>query len=315
MASSSASTKPVSRKKPSNSNNSPMISHQSAKDELTTTTVENHEMANASLEELEKFWAMASVAQNQSEDITSIMEEDLFNIKGNDDTFGTVEDTKELQVSRNSSVESTNTANHTLSDSVKPVLEPIMSVVGHTNKVTACAVDSNTLILASAGNDRMLLLWDVSQAVSSAVPQIHKEEKYFSKNVCAARFLKVSGVFNGGAADSFLLPENVPVLLATCGYDKCVTITSIDCEKSVSGGTNVSSISKATTFSGHQRSVTSVDFCPQAFLSDNHNCGMDFFVASLDAEGEMIVWNAWTGQDYLTAKLVCLFLLILAIFR
>jgi WD40 repeat protein len=314
MASASNSAKNISRKKGSASNYSPMINLQAVKPESSTVKAETtHELENASLEELEKFWDMASNAQNlpewtgqtQSEDISSMMEEDLFNIKGNEDALGNLEGTEELQVSQNTSGEAENIANSALSDSATSVLEPIISVVGHTNKVTACALDPNYLILASIGNDRMLLLWDVSQAAASHVPQIHKEEKYFSKNVCAARFLKVTGFFNSTAAQSFLFSENVPVILATCGYDKCVTITKIDCEKPVTGGIKVSSISKATTFSGHQRSVTSVDFCPFAFFTPSHTCGMGFFVASVDTEGELIVWDAWTGQEYLTTKLVC----------
>lgn len=320
MANPSNIVKPAGRKKPSTASNSPMMSRQpvynndvgtpGASSDYTANT-ESHEMANASLEELENFWAMASNAQNltawaaqpQSEDLTSMIEEELFDIKGKEEPTEAAKAVKEAHSGNNASVESSLTTN-TTNDSTSLALGHVGSLVGHTNKVTACALDRNSLILASIGNDRMLLLWDVSQTTSSVIPQIHKEEKHFSKNVCSARFLKVTGFFNSGATDAFLLSENVPVLLATCGYDKCVTITNIQCEKSVPGISKVSSISKATTFCGHQRSVTSVDFCPYAFFSSNNICGMDFFVGSLDAEGELIIWDAWTGKEFLNTQLV-----------
>ena len=305
------------RKKSSNS--SPMISRQPVmKQEVSTpggsseynSNVEPSEMSNASLEEIAKFWAMASntqnlsewAAQEQSEDLTSMIEGDIFDIKGTGESVGAIGDTKELSSINN--VSDTSQINNKSSDSNSSILEPVGHLGGHNNKVTACALDSNSLLLASAGNDRKLILWDVSQTNALVVPQVHKEEKHFSKNICSARFLKVTGFFNSNATDSFLLSENVPVLLATCGYDKCVTITNIICEKSPSGSLKVSSTSKATTFSGHQRSVTSVDFCPYAFFSSNNICGMDFFVGSLDVEGDLIIWDTWTGKEYLNTKLV-----------
>lgn len=320
MAGASNAAKPLGRKKASSSSNSPMISRQPVmKQQVGTpgassdysTNAESHEMANASLEELENFWAMASNAQNlsawasqsQSEELASMIEEELFDIKGKEDAAEAVNANKELLSNNHTSVDSSLVAN-AANDSPSFALEPVGSLVGHTNKVTACALDRNSLILASIGNDRILLLWDVSQTASSIIPQIHKEERHFVKNVCSARFLKVSGFFNSGATDSFLLSENVPVLLATCGYDKCVTITNIQCEKSLSRNSKILSISKATTFCGHQRSVTSVDFCPYAFFSSNNICGMDFFVGSLDAEGELIIWDAWTGKEFLNTQLV-----------
>ena len=272
------------------------------------------EMSTASLEELEKFWDLTSTNQNpsvwtsenghdNSEDLTSIIDGDIFDMK---ESF-TEDRSEEIAKSAEVTAPSQMITNTEIS---KNSLERIHSLEGHTNKVTACAFDKNSLLLASVGNDRNLILWDVSQETNVKVSKLYSVEKHSTKNICSIRFLKIDGFFNSQNSDAFLLSDNIPVLLATGGYDKCVTINLINCEKGRSGSNQVSSVSNILSFSGHQRAVTGRDFCPYAFFSSSGIGGMDFIVASLDEEGNLIIWEAWTGKEYLSIKLVYPILLI-----
>ncbi|KAK9727775.1 hypothetical protein K7432_001594 [Basidiobolus ranarum] len=140
------------------------------------------------------------------------------------------------------------------------VLQPHAQLAGHTNKVSTCAISNKGNWLASAGHDKKVIIWSIPNKSMKCMLDGHTQQ------ITNARFT----------------PDDRD-LLATASYDKTVRIWSVS---------SSSKIECVTTFSGHTRSVTAVDFCPM-----NDNC------CSVDAEGELKVWNAYTGVCEKTIRL------------
>jgi WD40 repeat protein len=106
--------------------------------------------------------------------------------------------------------------------------------------------------------------------------------------------------------------EEMPVLMATCGYDKNVHVSQIirqsgdqeEEEEQEGSGEEEIKNEHIISFSGHNWSVTGVDFCPLAFpFSNEPEKSLDILIASLDQEGDVFVWNAWSGEKLLSIKL------------
>ncbi|KAK9762294.1 hypothetical protein K7432_012117 [Basidiobolus ranarum] len=142
------------------------------------------------------------------------------------------------------------------------VLQLHAQLAGHTNKVSTCAISSKGDWLASAGHDKKVLIWSIFNKSLAHTLDGHTQQ------ITNARFS----------------PDDRQ-LLATASYDKTVRIWNI-------GSSN--KVECATTFTGHTRSVTAIDFCP---VAGSNSC------CSVDAEGELKVWNIFTGICEKTIRL------------
>lgn len=189
-------------------------------------------------------------------------------------------------------------------DSPSLEIEPLTTLKGHVGKVTACAFDKESQVLASVGIDKQLIFWDLSSMSESSpedgVKPMLNIERHSTKNISAIRFLKATHLYGESTEECVDSLSSGPALLATCGYDKVVQVTKLSSASSSSAMEAVS----MTSFGGHQRSVTSVDFCPLAFSAPHKDWKVDYLVSSLDLEGDLFIWNAWTGDQLLSLKMV-----------
>ncbi|ORX63838.1 WD40 repeat-like protein, partial [Basidiobolus meristosporus CBS 931.73] len=142
------------------------------------------------------------------------------------------------------------------------VLQLHAQLTGHNNKVSTCAISSNSDWLASAGHDKKVIIWSLPDKSLAHTLDGHTQQ------ITNARFS----------------PDDRQ-LLATSSYDKTVRIWNV-------GASNKAEC--VTIFTGHTRSVTAVDFCP---IAGSDSC------CSVDAEGELKVWNIFTGVCEKTVRL------------
>ncbi|KAJ3086758.1 hypothetical protein HK102_012554 [Quaeritorhiza haematococci] len=277
------------------------------------------------------------------------------------------------------------------------VLRPLASLTGHTQKVSSCCFDPTGAIMASAGHDRKVHVWDARKIIlsgmgsrtalaatlgTSGVSEVARlcALEGHTSHITNVRFMNLGNVLDpatrnsslvssissrsspatpnslisspSSAAATFsqhmLVPE-LPILLATSSADKTVRIwefknmrigDAIRTREStptqgltgttVNGGNKGDSESAPQlllTYTGHNRAVTSVDFCPVAVVvapagpnaadsasscSDrkgnmNGSCEavdqVKVWCGSLDAEGEMRIWEARTGKTMKSIKL------------
>ncbi|RKP09008.1 WD40-repeat-containing domain protein, partial [Thamnocephalis sphaerospora] len=105
------------------------------------------------------------------------------------------------------------------------------TLVGHTNKVLACAFSASNRWLASVGHDRKVIIWSANNG------QLLYDLPGHSNQVTSVRF-------SPDARD----------LLATASYDKSVRIW-----RGLGAGTAPEC---AIVFSGHTHSVTALDWSP-----------------------------------------------------
>jgi WD40 repeat protein len=129
---------------------------------------------------------------------------------------------------------------------------------GHTTKVSTCTFTLDGSWLASAGHDKKVLVWNVAEKKLALSLEGH------SNQVTNARFS----------------PDNRNYL-ATGSYDKSLRIWDVGAALS-SGSMSVQAINKFDC----KTQVTAVDFSPDR----------PEIVCSLDAEGELKVWNLTNSQ-------------------
>ncbi|KAJ3196850.1 hypothetical protein HK101_007464 [Irineochytrium annulatum] len=199
------------------------------------------------------------------------------------------------------------------------VLTPLASAEGNVNKVNACGFDPSGTILASAGLDMKLLVWDTTRVGTGggAAPLCTIEAH--SNQVTHLRFMALSQLVGASATGSNTsqVLKSLPVLVASSSFDKSVKVWDIVAAKrmrdeslgavdgNVQGGEVYAPI---TSYTGHKSSVMCVDFCPVGLLgasSGNGRPGSDvtLWCASLDQEGEVNVWDAWTATTIRSIKL------------
>lgn len=136
-----------------------------------------------------------------------------------------------------------------------PLIE-YCSLSGHTNKVNTCDFSSDGILFATAGHDKKVLIWNTLTKALDRTLEGHASQ------ITSARFS------NHGTTSA----SNSIRLLATASYDKTVRIWNLAGDNAECHGIlNVGN------------TVMSVDFCQNGEIC-----------CSLDAEGELKVWNVMT---------------------
>jgi WD40 repeat protein len=174
------------------------------------------------------------------------------------------------------------------------MIQEVAAPTGHSNKIFSCCMDPFGSVLASAGQDKKIYIWEINGLSDSTQP-VMILDKHTGRITCT-RFLDATVVVgNVNCLDS------VPMLLASCGNDKTVRITKITGLKNQ--GTPLFEEINCFTL---PHIVAGVDFCPMAFNLGTER-EMVYIVASLDCEGTLTMWNVWTRQQYLSIQLVSIF--------
>jgi len=168
-----------------------------------------------------------------------------------------------------------------------PIIQELASLTGHSNKVSTCTISSCGTVMASGGADKKILIWNMAQSNRGSINRLWTLDGH-SQQITNCRFLSLHGLVNGE-----FNCDDMPILLASCGYDKKVRIWNLPEVKLLKNNTNnnnnsnnqnpayTSSSSSSslvevdeleapkciTIFDAHAQSVTGVDFCPIASLS------------------------------------------------
>jgi hypothetical protein len=146
-------------------------------------------------------------------------------------------------------------------------LQPYADLSGHTNKVSTVSFSVDGQLLASAGHDKNVMIWSVQEKKMLYKLEGHKA------NITCARW----------SADN----RN---LIATSSYDKTLHIWDVGSAISVNGD----SLPKHLVKLDCRAQVTAVDFAP-----DRPDT-----ICSLDAEGELKVWNLKLSNCEKSLKMV-----------
>ncbi|KAL1923732.1 uncharacterized protein VTP21DRAFT_8712 [Calcarisporiella thermophila] len=153
------------------------------------------------------------------------------------------------------------------SGSDKLPLQLYADLAGHSNKVNACAFSFDGKWLASAGLDKKVLIWSVQEKSIRFTLEGHH-----SQQITAVRF-----------------SPDERHLLITASHDRSIRLWDLGTALK-SGAPTVACLA---VFTGNAE-IKAVDFCPIA--------RSDTFI-SLDAEGELKVWNVITAKCVKTIRM------------
>ncbi|ORX56032.1 WD40 repeat-like protein [Piromyces finnis] len=176
-------------------------------------------------------------------------------------------------------------------------LTPITSLQEHKQTVSACCFDNLGVVLASGSNDNKTIIWDVSNTNNRPKPVWtlggHK------KSVNIVRFFNLTGLVGNAVTSNNVeqIINTVPTLLVTGSIDKTVRIWKLNGIKN--GIINEKeSYEIFSVFEKHNWNITAADFCPVAVCSSQNVDGfgepgkkVTIYCGSLDAEGELKIWN------------------------
>ncbi|OUM68055.1 hypothetical protein PIROE2DRAFT_58343 [Piromyces sp. E2] len=238
--------------------------------------------------------------------------EKMFSIPVESVFYGTGSNGVDLTVEKQSTTKKSNLnyiENKNFDTNKIKVLTPITSLQEHKQKIAACCFDNLGLTLASGSNDNKTIIWDISNINGKHRPIWtlggHK------KSVNIVRYCNLTGVVGNAvtAANAESIINSIPTLLVTGSIDKTVRIWKLN---GIKNGTinEKEPYEMVTVFENHNWNITAADFCPVAVCSNQNIDGFGeagkkvmVYCGSLDAEGELKIWNVVSKKILKSVKL------------